>query len=152
MNDNLQIAIMNKHEAEKYALERHSINSIVISISSCKCNDAFIVPNNASGIMDVLKLSFNDTDSKEFLDGGILDEDANKIVEFIDKYKDNDELDLIIIHCEAGQSRSAGVAAAIMKYLFNDDTEIFNNNKFTPNMLCYRKVLNAFMEKEYNNE
>lgn len=152
MNDDIQIVVMNKHEAEEYALEKHSINSIVISISSCKCNEAFIIPNNISKIIDVLKVSFNDTDSRDFMDGGILNEDADKIADFINKYKDNDDIDLIIVHCEAGQSRSAGVAAAIMKYLFNDDTEIFNNNKFIPNMLCYRKVLNAFMEKEYNNE
>ena len=52
------------------------------------------------------------------------------------------------MHCEAGQSRSAGVAAAIMKYLYNNDTDIFNNRYYKPNMLCYRKVLNAFMECE----
>ena len=39
----------------------------------------------------------------------------------------------------------AGVAAAIAKVLFDDD-EIFFRIKH-PNMLCYRKVYNALMEK-----
>lgn len=41
------------------------------------------------------------------------DEDANRIVEFVNKYKDC----YIIVHCDAGASRSAGVAAAILNII-----------------------------------
>lgn len=142
----MKITVMNKAKAEEYALQNHKEKSVVISIASHKCSEAFIIPNNISGIVDVIHLHFNDTDSKKLVDGGITEEDAIKIKNFVEKYKDIPSIDLMIVHCEAGQSRSAGVAAAIMKYLYNDDTQIFNNYKYRPNMLCYRTVLNKLME------
>lgn len=48
---------------------------------------------------------------------------------------------------EAGVSRSAGVAAAIGKYLNGDDMFIFGAPRFSPNITCYRKVLNTFMNE-----
>ena len=142
----MEIVVMNKHSAEEYSLERHEESSVIISISSCKNTPAYIIPNKVANIKEVLFLEFNDTDSTKFLDGGILSKDAKQICDFVNKYKDDVSLDKIIVHCEAGQSRSAGVAAAIMKYLNNDDTPIFNNHRYTPNMSCYRAVLNKFME------
>jgi hypothetical protein len=46
------------------------------------------------------------------------------------------------VHCGAGVSRSAGVAAALGKWLNNDDGFIFNNFSYCPNFTCYRLVLN----------
>ena len=43
---------------------------------------------------------------------------------------------------------NAGVAAAIMKALFGDDWEVFDNPKYVPNMTCYRTVLDAFYYEE----
>lgn len=43
------------------------------------------------------------------------------------------------VHCDAGQSRSAGIAAALAKYYLRDDWEFFRTK--TPNMLVYRKLL-----------
>lgn len=137
------VEVMNKTQAEEYSLTAHNKESIVISIASRGCNTAFIMPNTINKIADILYVQFNDTDDTDMLYGGIEDTEAIKIVDFIEKYNSiNTELGLIV-HCEAGQSRSAGVAAAIMKYLYNDDTPIFNNSRYTPNMLCYRKVLNS---------
>ena len=50
-----------------------------------------------------------------------------------------------LVHCGAGQSRSAGVAAAILKWMTGSDAQIFDNRKYTPNMRCYRLVLEALM-------
>ena len=55
-----------------------------------------------------------------------------------------DKVECIIVHCEVGVSRSAGVMAAIQKYLTGDDSAIFNNGAFSPNMYCYRMMLDAF--------
>ena len=105
-----------------------------------------IIPCKLNGIKDILFLNFNDTDSKDLVSGCINDEDAENIKQFILKYTEDDSIDLIIVNCEAGVSRSTGVAAAIMKYLWNDDSEVFNNSKYNPNMLCYRTVLDKLME------
>lgn len=142
------VEVMNIKNAEAYATQSHKEQSIIISITSCGGFDAFIIPTKVSGIIDVLHVKFNDTDSKNYLDGGITRSDAKKICDFVNKYKNIPILDKIIVHCEAGQSRSAGVAAAIMKYLNNDDTPIFNNPMYKPNMLCYRTVLDALFEEE----
>ena len=98
-------------------------------------------------IKAILHLAFDDVDGFQ---GKMLSNDkpmtlmqAREIANFVLEWKD--KVDLIVVHCEAGISRSAGVCAAIMKYLTNDDMPIFDNYHFCPNMFCYRLVLNAFM-------
>ena len=50
----------------------------------------------------------------------------------------------IIVHCQAGVCRSAAVAAALSKIMLNKDDEIFKTK--IPNMLVYRKILQAWFE------
>ena len=66
----------------------------------------------------------------------LCDKDAERIVEFSEKYKDK----LLIIHCDAGISRSSGIAAAILRHYTGDDAEIFDNYSYDPNMWCYFKI------------
>lgn len=139
----LKIEVMSKAKAEEYAMNKHRDRAVVISIASYTGAPAFIIPNNANNIIDVLKLRFNDTDCSDGFSGGMIVEQGYKIKAFFNKYVMS--ADKLIVHCEAGQSRSAGVAAAIMKYYYNDDTPIFNNSRYTPNMRCYRITLNALM-------
>lgn len=79
-------------------------------------------------------------------------DDAQKIKKFVQSIvrmkNPNQEFHdtFLIVHCGAGISRSAGVAAAIGKFLFNDDFFIFNSPKFCPNRNCYRLTLNALFE------
>ena len=72
------------------------------------------------------------------------EDDAKKIVEFLKKYPNTD----IIVHCDAGISRSSGVAAAIMKWATGDDSPIFKSYRYCPNTWCYRKTLEALMTQE----
>lgn len=139
----MRVVVMNKSNVEDYAMSKHENTSVVISIASRGSNKAFVVPCTVNNIKDVLFLNFNDTDDISSIYGCIERKEAEEISKFVKKY--SDEIDTIIVQCEAGQSRSAGTAAAIMKYLFNDDTAIFNNQRYTPNMLCYRMVLDALM-------
>ena len=143
---NKRVAVMSQYLAEKYAFEKHDERSVVISITSYGSSDAIIIPNKVNGIIDVLHLHFNDTDSRDIADGGIDESIAMEIKRFLEKYANNPEIDLIIVHCEAGQSRSAGVAGAILKKYTNDDMQIFGDKRYSPNMLVYRTVLNKLME------
>ena len=79
----------------------------------------------------------------------ISEADALKIVRFCEAMKD--KIDLIVVHCEAGVSRSAGVCAALMKIYNNTDMPIFENAKYCPNMSCYRAVLDAYYGKQYSH-
>ena len=112
----MDIIVKSQKDIESYAMKEHKEKSILISIASKCMPSAMVIPCKVNGIKQFILKYINDTD-----------------------------LDLIIVQCEAGQSRSAGVAAALMKYVWNDDTAIFNNKKYTPNMLCYRTVLNELM-------
>lgn len=54
----------------------------------------------------------------------------------------------LTVHCSAGISRSAGVAAAIHDALGwpianARDSDVFRDGKFAPNMHCYRTMLRA---------
>jgi len=71
------------------------------------------------------------------------------ITAFVDSLPDDC---VLVVQCEAGISRSAGVAAAIDKYANDSPADwIFKSGKFVPNMTVYNKVLNAFMESVYKN-
>ena len=63
--------------------------------------------------------------------------DAIHILEFVEKYID--DIKLIIVNCEAGVSRSAGVAGALSKILNGWDDAYFKHS--LPNMLVYRTIL-----------
>lgn len=67
---------------------------------------------------------------------------ARDILNFIKEYKN--DIDLIAINCEAGISRSAGIAGALSKIYNNDDSYFFK--KYLPNSLVYRLILNEYYE------
>ena len=67
------------------------------------------------------------------------DEQALKIAEFFMSIK----VELLICQCEYGQSRSAGVAAAIMQFKCNNGIEIFADERYYPNRLVYNKLFDA---------
>ena len=60
---------------------------------------------------------------------------AKKISGFIKLHQD--DVNTFICQCQFGQSRSAGVAAAIKKYFDNDEQAIFNDKKYSPNKKVY---------------
>ena len=67
---------------------------------------------------------------------------AIQILAFIEKHIH--EIKLIVVNCEAGVSRSAGVAGALSKLINGDDSEYFKHS--LPNMLVYRTILNVANE------
>lgn len=150
----MNITIMNRGDAVRYCNKEHSEKVIIISIS-----DPYMIytskPHRGknNGVLDVLRLSFADADrvSEPDVYGRVVSEsdmmsndDAKKIVEFLKKYPNTD----IIVHCDAGISRSSGVAAAIMKWATGDDSPIFKSYRYCPNTWCYRKTLEALMTQE----
>ena len=68
-------------------------------------------------------------------------EDGAAMVDFMEGYLDAPVH--VIVHCAAGRSRSAGTAAALMLLCWGDDSEIFDSPIYSPNMHCYRYVLDA---------
>jgi len=140
----MKIIIMSRAQVKKFSYYPHDEKIAVISISDCDKDYPILNNNKKNGIAHICKFHFDDVE-----EGGlhcISENDAGHIASFIGRVKDN--IDMLIVHCEAGISRSAGVAAAIMKFINDDDTVVFDNPMFHPNMTCYKKVLNAFQENQ----
>lgn len=100
---------------------------------------------------DVLRLSFYDLDEKYPSTSPTMvlfnQEMAQQIKTFVEQ-KLCDNL-IIFVSCEAGISRSAGVAGALAKYFNDDDSMFFSNaSKYLPNRLVYRLLLNLLNGQE----
>jgi len=75
-----------------------------------------------------------DTFSKAMFDDVL----AKRIVDFVRLHMH--KVEIIICQCEAGRSRSAGVAAALAKCLTGDDTRFFKE-PYNPNSLVYSRIV-----------
>ena len=139
-----KVIVLNREQAIRLTETDFSIDRVIISISSLWDNPPEFNKNNYS-IRSVCNLFFDDEEQGPNV---ITEADASKIKEFLTKWYN--KVDQIVVHCDAGVSRSAGVAAAILKYYTGDDTQIFDDLKYCPNMLCYRTVLNKLMENTNN--
>lgn len=75
--------------------------------------------------------------------------DARKIKNFVEAVKD--KIACLIIHCEAGVSRSAGIAAALMRVYGGNDDIVFNNPNYSPNTFCYCMVIDEYRLAEVHS-
>lgn len=119
-------------------------NNCIISIQDPK---NFIKFNTK---IKILYLKFHDVEEDAHGYKTISKNDANAIANFVLQNKDKN----FIISCEAGISRSSGVAGAISKFI-NDDDTLFFKYPFLPNMRCYRYVYAALLRNQsryYNGE
>lgn len=138
----MKIKVLSREKAE---IEVHNINepTLIISIRDFKDPDKAKISIKNENIKGIVFLNFDDVEDNDKFYSCMTDEDAKKICDAVNEMKDI--VTQIIVHCEAGVSRSAGVAAAIGKFLNDDDMFIFGAPRFSPNITCYRKVLNTFM-------
>ena len=109
----------------------------LISIMDHKrdCIERFPAPH-------VLRLCFDDAIETGFWQNLMTREQADAICAFVLQY--GREIDLLIVHCTEGVSRSAAVAAGILGGLRQDEGIIRNNPAYHPNALVYQLVREAF--------
>lgn len=130
--------VMSRNAVKRYCYKQVPPGTIIISISDVSLTP-LIFPKN-SNVIDILKIQFDDVDRGEL--NCITKDDAEKIASFVKRHLDAKN---IIVNCEAGVSRSAGCCAAIMYWLYRDDSQIFDNPRYCPNMTVYRAVLEALV-------
>lgn len=134
----MKFTVMSRLNAKDYTFNNcEKLPYLMISI-----NDAHALPNMFKRdpyMMGLCILHFDDVDTGK---NAMSNRDARTILDYVNTYVN--KVEEIIVHCGAGVSRSAGVCAALMKVLTDDDTAIFNSSQYKPNMGCYRKVLNAY--------
>lgn len=123
-----------------YHMPTYVENDPHICISITSPNDPVAIFNTNPKRLDVLYLDFYDLDKptgrfqKVFTDA-----QAKEILEYVNKYASL--CDTVIVNCQAGVSRSAGVAAALSKIWTGEDDFFFNSRLYRPNMMIYQKIL-----------
>ncbi len=90
----------------------------------------------------VLRLCFDDAVDTSFWQNLITAEQARGIRDFVLRHQN--DIDVLIVHCTEGVSRSAAVAAGILTGLGYDDGDIWHDRRYRPNPLVYRTVRAAF--------
>ena len=165
----MNIKVLSRREMEEFKSDE---NHIVISISDPNSEKVKII----SKPIDILSLQFHDVDKRliktencdlcegtgylpiyKNINGGhcyrctdkidvklFTDEEAEWILAFVNDYIE--KIELIVVHCEAGISRSAGVAGAL-SLIYNGSDEYYFKH-YIPNMLVYRFILNAYMRNK----
>lgn len=110
-----------------------------------------------------LKLAFDDVDGDIFLDGlgmGSTQEEREALKQKYHMFSDEQAhqiatfywgliahgVDMLIVQCEHGQSRSAAVAAAIREFEDKAGISIFADDRFWPNKVVFRKTLKALRD------
>lgn len=74
------------------------------------------------------------------------EKNAADILDFVEKNKK--AIDLLIIACEAGISRSSGAAAALGKIYLGNDAFIFDSEQYRPNMYIYQMILKIWQKRQ----
>jgi len=129
----MALSLLEIEAAERGQLGKH----VVISIMSPKNAEARIKSDPKA----ILRLRFYDLNEPlEGYEEVFEHKDAKSVRRFIEKHVD--EVEMIVVHCEAGVSRSVGLAAALAKVLFGDDERFMKGG--VPNSRVYTKVLEAF--------
>src|SRR5258708_4006668 len=108
------------------AIERvapHDVPHVVISITSAS-DDVAKIPTSTE-CLGILRLTFLDADEPTTATPGPLfgAPDARLIWDFVLVHRAQAER--VIVHCDAGISRSPAVAAAISRVLVGDDADFF---------------------------
>jgi len=133
---------ISKAEAEDFCEPTNQGNRILISITSPAVPNSFtwaakpaVLHDNSW--LDVLRLEFDDVDPSHMNPQQAAmfrlfnEEDAAKIIEFLQKY--SDVVEDAVVHCEAGISRSAAVSKfiAYTNYLqFPEDYNLYNKHVY----------------------
>ncbi len=135
--------IMSRNGCEKYCHKHHDESSIIISIKSTWDRvEPDVFSNADNGVKHILSLSFDDVELEDSASACMQFSDGAKIAEFINNYFS--EADVIIVHCDGGVSRNAGVMAAILRVTIGRDSPVFDNKTKHPNMTCYLRTLRGF--------
>ena len=150
VSEDMRVEVRNRQNVDSHEGIEPELSVAIISISDPRDDPPFIL--EWPELKEVLRLSFHDADTEWWDDIGkempekytiMSDEDGKQVAAFVEKHKD---VDLLIVQCDAGISRSSGMAAAILQHLTGDDSQIFQNPRFHPNRLVNRITREALMK------
>lgn len=136
----MKITVLPHAYVKDYIRRRSPVTKAIVIWITCVDESEEIDPVYKNGIIAWKDFLFDDVDGKAPGLFPINDLDACYIIDYV--YYFRNQVDEVIVSCEAGYSRSAAVGAALSKWFNNNDDEFFSG-KYCPNRLVYRKVLEA---------
>jgi predicted protein tyrosine phosphatase len=158
MDKPTEIRVMGRLAAEAFTSD---LPYIMISITDPKSEQPYFKENPFCLATMYLQFSDYDATSKDIISGDkclnapeytlFTPNDAKAIIQLIEHIYPY--INLIVVHCEAGVSRSAAIAAAISRMQGKSDAEYFNpQGRYIPNRFVYRTFLNVANEAGYNTD
>lgn len=139
--------VINRNEAEN-GVNTCCVPHIIISVHTPGDKPVKLKTNDKT--LDELHMCFYDLssdsyDEHEWLDKTLLFNatHADEILAFV---RMNPSADAIIVHCDAGLSRSPAIAGALSKIMNNDDTVYFK--KYHPNTRVYKTILKTYYDQQ----
>jgi predicted protein tyrosine phosphatase len=141
-----RFTVLCRTEAERAEMPSHP--HLIVSISTPGEPEAQLRTNTATCAL--VQLQFHDFDDRALIEISSRHPDAVRDYEprcfspvqarqVLDAIKQHPHAEELIVHCDAGLSRSPGVAAALSKILTGDDRYFFS--RYHPNMRVYRTLL-----------
>src|SRR6185437_7480088 len=119
----------------------HEVPHVIISITSGP-EDVARLPASAT-CQGILRLCFADAEeSSALVDEAQLFTEAQAAAIWRFVLEHREAVERVVVHCDAGFSRSPAVAAALARVMNGDDAEYFAG-RYRPNMRVYRMLLAA---------
>lgn len=153
----MKIKVFSQQNVEKFLTDApHIVISIREPDSPGYKVERAKLPDNPNRIAE-LYLDFCDMDCRKTTPERLTEvgyklfskEDAKSILKFVKLTEPY--INLIVVNCSAGISRSAGVGAALGVLLGIGDEEFFNpDGPYQPNRFVYRTILDTAIEEGYN--
>jgi predicted protein tyrosine phosphatase len=122
----------------------HFRSSALWACISIVTSDGAWPPINQANLVGHLQLAFADILSPDD-PRAFKREHAHRILDFVGGIWD--KVDLLMVHCEAGVSRSPAVAAAISQIYLGTDGTFFMPHLYQPNQLVYDMLLETAWER-----
>jgi predicted protein tyrosine phosphatase len=136
--------IMKVHDRREVEGNGIALEEPYVMISISCVNDAATIPHREH-CKDILRLEFDDVDRPiEGMNVSLFNkEHANKILDFFEKWEN--KVAWMIVHCDAGLSRSPAVAAALTRVQHRFDYDFWK--RYLPNSRVYSILLNTHFER-----
>lgn len=138
MKDKYDINVYSRGLVER--IQPYDVPHIIISVVSGEGEMARLPINSET--KGVLRLHFHDIDQPK---DGHIQFDEGRARQIWDFFLEHQEVGTILIHCDAGNSRSPAIAAAISKVTTGDDSEYFSRKN--PNRHVFRTLLNVYYDE-----
>jgi predicted protein tyrosine phosphatase len=155
----MKILIKSRSAIERLAQKPFPKNTLLISIT-----DVGDVPVQLTNEPDILlRVAFDDVDNDVIVDEVGADATNEQRLKIEEKYnmissdqaheiakvyyENKDRITTLIYQCEHGQSRSAAVASAILEFKRRRGIQIFADDRYYPNKVVFRRVLEALKDQ-----